>query len=139
MLLAVNKCSCSYCRAPLPAGKVPANQVLVGEYLSLPKSSGTISSRDSPAEASRFTAALKGESCHYFPSTGGKTKHQQGRHTFQATQLRSPLEALRPSLLRNHADSLLQNILHSLSLEGFTSSQTLNNHYRTGIKGLLTF
>lgn len=43
------------------------------------------------------------------------------------------------TLWRKRVDSLWWSILCSRSSVGFTNSQTLNNHYRTGIKGLLTF
>lgn len=114
-------------RDTLVTGTVPANQTLVGEYLSLEKSTVAIYSQEI---ALSFAAFCKGENCHCFhPASGNMKAPNQGPHS------------LRPSSLSCRELCRSPAVKHPLftQLCGFTNSQTLNNHYKTGIKGLLTF
>lgn len=114
-------------RDALVTGTVPANQSLVSEYLSLRKSTVAIYSQEI---AQSFAAFCKGENYHCFhPASGNMKAPNQGPHS-----LRTSLLSCR-ELCRSPA------VKHPLytQLHGFTNSQILNNHYRTGIKGLLTF
>lgn len=101
---ATNKCHCSdRAEGHTVTGIVPANQTLVGEYLSLQRSTVTIYSQEI---ALSFAAVCKGENYSCFhPASGNMKAPNQGPHLMLPGLARYPVE--------NCADPLKWSILCS--------------------------